>query len=74
MTILKLIVDRFEGNYAVCEKEDGTIMNLGKDRLPKGVKEGDVLILEGKSIVIDNNATLERKKYIEELMKDMWDE
>jgi len=74
VTILKLIVDRFEGNYAVCEKEDGTIMNLGKDRLPKGVKEGDVLILEGKSIVIDNNATLERKKYIEELMKDMWDE
>lgn len=71
---MKLIVDRFEGNYAVCEKEDGTIMNLGKDRLPKGVKEGDVLILEGESIVIDNNATLERKKYIEELMEDMWDE
>lgn len=73
VTILKLIVDRFEGNYAVCEKEDGTITNLGKDRLPKGVKEGDVLILEGESIVIDNNATLERKKYIEELMEDMWD-
>lgn len=71
---MKLIVDRFEGNYALCEKEDGTIMNVEKDRLPKGVKEGDVLILEGESIFIDNNVTLERKKYIEELIEDIWDE
>lgn len=71
---MKLIVDRFEGNYALCEKEDGTIMNVEKDRLPKGAKEGDVLILEGESIFIDNNATLERKKYIEELIEDIWDE
>ena len=71
---MQLIVDRFEGNYALCEKEDGTIMNVEKDRLPKGAKEGDVLILEGESIFIDNNATLERKKYIEELIEDIWDE
>ena len=71
---MKLIVDRFEGDYAVCEKEDGAMMNVEKDRLPKGTKEGDILILEGESIFIDNNATLERKKYIEDLMEDMWDE
>mgnify|MGYP001206600347 FL=1 len=71
---MKLIVDRFEGNYALCEKEDGTIMNVEKDRLRKGAKEGDVLILEGESIFIENNATMERKKYIEELIEDIWDE
>jgi len=40
---MKVIVDRFEGKYAVCEKEGNVMINIEKSQLPKGVKEGDVI-------------------------------
>lgn len=40
-----LTIDRFEDNIAVCEKEDCTIVNLLRDKLPKGVHAGNVLML-----------------------------
>jgi len=69
---VKLIVDRFEGEYAVCENEDGTMVDIRRDKLPKETKEGDVLIVEGDTFVIDVQATLERKEYIKKLMDDLW--
>ncbi len=50
---MRLIVDRFEGTYAVCEQEDQTIVKIEKSKLPKGTKEGDVLIMDGDIISID---------------------
>ncbi|NLK28116.1 MAG: DUF3006 domain-containing protein [Clostridiales bacterium] len=46
MDLSKLIIDRFEGNYAVCEGEDKTIVNIPKYKLPLDCKEGDCLILD----------------------------
>ncbi len=40
---MKLIIDRFEGDYAVCEREDKTMMDIERSKLPEGVKEGSVL-------------------------------
>lgn len=70
---MRLIVDRFEGNFAVCEKEDGTMIDIKRDTLPEGVKEGDILIVEGDTITVDEEATLERKERIEKLMDDLWE-
>jgi len=36
----RLIIDRFEGNYAVCEQEDETILHIPKYRLPLECREG----------------------------------
>lgn len=72
MDNIKLIVDRFEGEYAVCENEDGTMIDIIRDKLPKETKEGDVLKVEGDTFVIDVQATLERKEYIKKLMEDLW--
>jgi hypothetical protein len=69
---MKVIIDRFEGNYAVCEKNDRTMMDILKERLPKGAAEGDVLNLDGDSIAIDIEETEKRRKDIEELTKDLW--
>jgi hypothetical protein len=66
-------VDRFEGKFAVCEKEDRTMINISKDRLPPDVKEGDILIIEGDIIKIDQEATLQRKREIEEQLRELWD-
>lgn len=70
---MKLILDRFEGEYAVCEKEDGTMVDIKRNTLPKETKEGDVLLVEGDSIIIDEQATLERKEHIKKLMDDLWE-
>ncbi|UUM11927.1 DUF3006 domain-containing protein [Clostridiaceae bacterium HFYG-1003] len=36
-------IDRFEGDYAVCEMEDMTFANLPKAFLPAGAQEGSKL-------------------------------
>ena len=69
---MKLIIDRFENNYAVCEKEDRTMINIEKSKLPENAKEGDVLIIKNDKIIIDYEETSKRKKIIENLTKDMW--
>jgi len=70
---MKLIVDRCEENFAICETEDRKMISIDIERLPEGVIEGDVLILEGDDLYIDNNAKQERKDYIEVLMDDLWE-
>ena len=41
-----LIIDRFEGDFAVCEREDCTMVSIEKNRLPKGVRPGNILKME----------------------------
>jgi len=61
-----LIIDRFEGDYAVVETSDGFI-NIPKKDLPRNAKEGDVL-----GININNNETDSRKKRIEGMMNNLF--
>ncbi len=69
---MKVIIDRIEGKYAVCEKEDLEMIDIEIEKLPKGVKEGDVLIIEGENIQIDSEETENRKEKIKKLMDDLW--
>lgn len=66
---MKVIIDRFESNFAVCEKENKTMIDIPKEILPEEAKEGDVLNI---NISIDTEETENRKKIIEELTKDIW--
>lgn len=70
---MKVIIDRFEGKYAVCEKENLEMINIDIYKLPTGAKEGDVLIIEGNSIRIDEKETESRKERIKKLMEDLWE-
>jgi hypothetical protein len=69
---MRVVIDRFEGDYAVCEKEDREMIDIKRDCLPKEAKEGDVLDIKGDKIIIDLKETEKRKKEIEELTKDLW--
>lgn len=69
---MKVVIDRFEGEYAVCENNDRTMMDIERSRLPIGAKEGDVLDLQEGKITIDREATDKRKKEIEQLTEDLW--
>ena len=69
---MKVTIDRFEGEFAVCEQEDRTMINIRKENIPPEAKEGDILIIEEDSISIDTTGTAERKKRINRLMDDLW--
>ena len=69
---MKVTIDRFEGNFAVCEKADRTMIDIPKEKIPSEAKEGDILIIEGDSIKIDTAGTVKRKKSIDKLMNDLW--
>ena len=70
---MKVIIDRFEGLYAVCEKEDRTMMDIKRINLPSGVKEGDVLGIDYGIITIDKGETKKRRREIEKLTEDLWE-
>lgn len=64
---MQLIVDRFEGEWAVCEYGDGKMLELPRTVLPKDVRDGDVLL-----ITVDRKATIEREAYADELRNRMF--
>jgi len=70
---MKGIIDRFEGDYAVVELEDGKMLNINKIKLPTGVEEGMTIHIS-EVITIDKAETLKRKKEIEKLTEDLWEE
>ena len=70
---MELIIDRFEDEYAVCEDENKKILNINKCKIPKQAKEGDIIIYRNGTYILDKEKTLNRKKYIEELTKDLWE-
>jgi hypothetical protein len=69
---MRVVIDRFEGDYAVCEKDDRTLVNIEKMRLPKGVKEGDAIIIDGDVVRFDESETKRRKEEVKKLMDELW--
>lgn len=65
--ILKVIVDRFEGEFAVVEMEDKTMVNMPKCLIPES-REGDVIIIK-----IDEEETANRKKRMKDMMRNLWE-
>jgi len=61
-----LIIDRFEGRFAVLDTGEGMINILRAD-IPKGAREGDVL-----KLTIDTNNTAARKKHIDNMMNELF--
>ena len=71
---MKVVIDRFEGFYAVCEKEDKTMIDIKISNLPSESKEGDVLIIDTNDMItIDIKETKKRRKEIEKLTENLWE-
>lgn len=65
---MRVIIDRFEGEYAVVEIEEGIIIDVPRILFPNA-KEGDVIKIE-----IDNEETENRKDRIKELMNNLFED
>jgi len=68
--IIKLIIDRFEGKYAILESQDKNpmIFNFPSHLLPQEAKEGTVLNI---NIDIDREETKRRKDKIQNLLNKL---
>lgn len=63
-----LVIDRFEGEYALIEM-NRRIFHIPKVLLPKGAKEGDVLTIQ---IAINKEATKEQTRSIDKLADEFF--
>ncbi|AJH78837.1 MULTISPECIES: DUF3006 domain-containing protein [Heyndrickxia] len=70
---MKYIVDRIEGEFAVCEKDDRTTVDIRLSELPSGVQAGDVIIVEDGIPRIDRQLTKERKAQIKKLADELFE-
>jgi hypothetical protein len=68
--IIKLIIDRFEGKYAILESQNknSLIFNFPRHLLPQEAKEGAVLSFH---IDIDEKETETRRKNIQEQLNNL---
>lgn len=68
--IIKLIIDRFEGKYAILESQDKDpiIFNFPLHLLPQEAEEGTVLNI---NIDIDQEETKRRKDRIQNLLNKL---
>lgn len=69
---MRYVIDRFEGDYAVCEDENKEIINIERTKIPSEAKEGDVLVQIENEICLDIDETNRRKENIQRLMDDLW--
>lgn len=68
---MKLVVDRIEGDYVVCEnQETSEMINLDRFYFPENVKDGQLLDFSDGIITILSNE--ESKNDLRERMNKLW--
>ena len=66
---MRAVIDRFEGDVAVLELDDGeSFADVDRSTLPEGAREGDALIGEKGAWLVDDDATRENLAANERLM------
>ena len=72
--MIYLCIDRFEGDYAVCEQSGGELTDILSALLPPGAKEGDILALHSDGrLELDPEETARRRAAVLELQKKLFD-
>ena len=68
----KMIIDRFDGVYAICEDKDKAFFAIEQTELPAGAKTGDVLVISDEGeLKIDVEETERRRNRILEKQKKL---
>lgn len=69
---MKIIIDRFEGNFAVCETEEKKFIDIPKADIPEGAKEGDILSKTDKGYNIEKVETEAQREKIKTRMNNLF--
>ncbi len=67
-----LVIDRYEGNFAVVEDDEGKTINLPRDMLEKDIPEGSVIVLLRGKYILDKAETEKRKKELFDLQESLF--
>ena len=68
-----LAIDRFEGNYAICEGDEKKMFAIEIEELPKDAKEGDVLqITDEGEITVNAQLTAARRAKVKKMQDGLW--
>lgn len=68
MYTLRIIIDRFEGEFAVVELEDKSFIDMPIELVPEGAKEGDIV-----EIQINHEETKILKEEKDKKWLGLWD-
>ncbi|MDY0404934.1 DUF3006 domain-containing protein [Virgibacillus sp. 179-BFC.A HS] len=71
---MRYTIDQMEGEIAVCEDDNGNTVDIARNKLPKHAKVGDVLLEANGTYKLDKKTTKQRRKEIEKLMDDVWED
>lgn len=63
-----MVIDRFEGAYAVCELPDQTFVHINRQLIDDSAAEGDVLQQAGNRFVVDQPTTAVQKERVQQKM------
>ena len=65
---MKVIIDRFEGDYAVVELPDKTLVDMPRKLLETEAKEGDIIEIKALDV-----AARVRKKNVNKLLNEVFE-
>ena len=66
-------VDRFEGNFAVCENRiTGDFINIPISELPENVTEGSIIKFEKGNYILDIESTKKEQEEIKNLVNNLF--
>ena len=58
-----LVIDRFEGTYAICEDKDQKFFAIETNELPAGATEGTVLEIDDEGVIrVNEEKTAARRR------------
>ena len=70
---MQYIIDRIENDVAVCEREDGGFEDIPLRELPKGAREGSVLVKDGDGAwALDLETEQERRARLFEMQEGLF--
>ena len=67
-----LTIDRIEDKFAICEKDNREMIKIEIYKLPKNIKEGDVIEIINNKYIVNKQMTDERKKNINNEIENLW--
>ncbi len=66
-------IDRFEGEFAVCEnKETGEMINIKKSLLPENIKEGSIIKFENGYFILEPEITSKKQDEIKSMVDNLF--
>lgn len=69
---MKYSIERIEENIVICEGDNGELLKLNPDILPRGFREGDIIEKKENKFIIDSDETEARKRKMAELQRNLF--